>query len=87
MVEQKRYIRRGRLLLFEPDAARRHYYSKYVVGILWRGLSDEEREQRIMGVLRQRGASSRGQADPRNGATITLEARRRGGKNAAGDAG
>ena len=71
MVEQARCIRRGRLLLFEADAARRHYYSKYMVGILWRGLSDEEREQRIMGILGQRGASSRGQADPRNGAITT----------------
>ena len=68
MAEQARDIRRGRLLLLEADAVRRHYYSKYVVGILWRGLSDEEKEQRIMDVLRQRGASSRGQADPRNGA-------------------
>ena len=86
MAEQARDIRRGRLLLLEADAVRRHYYSKYVVGILWRGLSDEEREQRIMDVVRQRGASSQRRADPQNGATITLEARRRGGKDAAGDA-
>jgi hypothetical protein len=61
MTEQAKGIERGRLLLFEPDAARRHYYSKYVVGILWRGLNDRGREQRIMDLLRQRGASLSGE--------------------------
>jgi hypothetical protein len=63
MAEQAKGIKRGRLLLFEPDAARRHYYSKYVLGILWRGLTAEEREQRIMDVLRQRRAAYEGRED------------------------
>jgi hypothetical protein len=66
MAEQPKDIERGRLLLFEPDAARRHYYSKYVVGILWRGLNEGEKEQPIMDVLRQRRASSQRRANPRS---------------------
>jgi hypothetical protein len=46
--------RTGRLLLFEPDPLKRHYFHKYVLGILWRGLSDAGKQQRLASVVQQR---------------------------------
>ena len=69
MSEQGKSVQRGRLLLFEAGAAKRHYYKKYVVGDIWRGLTESEKEQRIRDVLRARqdGTSFQRPADRRNG--------------------
>ena len=64
MDEQPKSIKRGRLPLFDPDAARRHYQSKYVLAGVWRGLNDVDREQRIRDVIRSRsGVAAREETD------------------------
>ncbi len=42
---------RGRLLLFEPDAAQRYYYRKYVRGIQWTKLTEVQRQERIRQIV------------------------------------
>jgi hypothetical protein len=44
----------GRLLLFEPDPVKRHYFRKYVLGVIWRRLSEAERQERIAAIIRER---------------------------------
>jgi hypothetical protein len=44
----------GRLLLFEPDPVKRHYFRKYVRGVIWRRLSEAERQERIAAIIRER---------------------------------
>jgi len=48
----------ARLLLFERDPGKRHYFHKYVLGILWRGLSEEEKHHRLLEALRHRRRSN-----------------------------
>ena len=50
----------GRLLLFERDPGKRYYFEKYVLDILWRALSEEEKQQRLLEVLERRRAQSEG---------------------------
>ena len=50
----------ARLLLFERDPGKRHYFQKYVLGILWRGLSEEEKEQRALEAVKHRRARAGG---------------------------
>ena len=45
---------RGRLLPFEPDRGKRYHFRKYVEGILWRGISETERERRILETMSRR---------------------------------
>ena len=40
------------------DPLKRHYFQKYVLGILCRGLSEEEKQQRVLEALRRRRARS-----------------------------
>ena len=49
----------GRLLLFERDPAKRHYFQKYILGILWCGLSEEEKHYRLLEAVKQRRAEAR----------------------------
>jgi hypothetical protein len=42
--------RTGRLLLFDPDPVKRHYFQKYVLGVMWRRLSEAERQERIAAI-------------------------------------
>jgi hypothetical protein len=62
---------KGRLLLFEPDPGRRYHFRKYVEGILWRGVSETERDKRIVETVSQR----------RLNPIITREATRTTGEN------
>jgi hypothetical protein len=57
-VEKASAVTERRLLLFERDPGKRYYFEKYVLGILWRGLSEEEKEQRVVDALRRRRAHS-----------------------------
>ena len=60
MIEHLEHSSSARLLLFERDPLKRHYFQKYVLGIIWRGLSEEEQQQRLAEVLERRRARSEG---------------------------
>jgi hypothetical protein len=60
MAEHPLHIPSGRLLLFERDPLKRDYFQKYVLGILWRGLSEEEKQDRFLEVVEHRHAQSNG---------------------------
>jgi len=60
MADDPGRIPSARLLLFERDPGKRYYFEKYVLDILWRGLSEEEKQQRLLEVVERRRAQSEG---------------------------
>ena len=58
MSERPPQAPRARLLLFERDPGKRYHFEKYVVGIICRGLTDEERQQRVLEAVKHGGSQS-----------------------------